>query len=76
MTRTPITYSEWTRNLTMCIDNDWKRRLDYSLFSNVDDLLTSMDKEMNILNLVHLRRITLLKTTFKKGEKAVNSLED
>ena len=53
----------------MCIDNEWKRRLDYSLYTNVDDLLTSMDEEMNILNPVHLRRITLLKTTFKKGEK-------
>ena len=28
-----------------------------------------MDEEMTILNPVHLWRITLLKTTYKKGEK-------
>ena len=31
MARTPITYSKWKTNLTMCIDNERKRRLDYSL---------------------------------------------
>ena len=75
MARTPIAYNEYTRTLTMCIDQEWKRRVDYSLFTNIEDLLGSMYREMNILNPVHLRRITLLKTSFKKGEKASELLK-
>ena len=33
-----------------------------------------MDEEMTILNPVHLWRITLLKTTYKKGEKCLELL--
>ena len=66
---TPITYNMWTRNLTMVIDSDWKKRLDVSLYGSVEDLLNAMDEEMTILNPVHLQRITLLKTTYKKSEK-------
>ena len=65
----PITYNEWTRNLGMVVDSDWKRRLDFTLYRTVEDLLNAIDDEMTILNPVHLRRLTLLKTTYKKGEK-------
>ena len=53
----------------MVIDSNWKRRTDFSLYRSVEDVLNTMDTEMTILNPVHLWRITLLKTTCKKGEK-------
>ena len=66
---TPVTYQEWFRNLLMVIDEDWQSCIEMDKFSSIDEVLTAMDKEMVILHPIHLRRMNLLKSTFKKTEK-------
>merc|ERR1712121_561837 len=53
-----------------CVEPVWSKLISFDGFDSIDELLEAFDKEIQLLQPLHLRRIALLKVTSNKGEKA------
>ena len=61
---------EWSAILLTCVEGGWSKRISYDSYDSITDLLGKFDKEIQLLQPLHLRRIALLKITSSRGEKA------
>ena len=65
-----ITYEEWSSLLLTCVEPGWTKRIKFDDFVDINALLEKFDSEIQLLQPLHLRRITLIKIQSSKGEKA------
>ena len=65
-----ITMEEWSSILLTCVESRWSKRISFDQYSSIEALLDRFDEEIQLLQPLHLRRITLLKIASSRGEKA------
>ena len=65
-----ITMEEWSAILLTCIEGGWSKSITFESYDSITELLGKFDEEIQLLQPLHLRRITLLKITSSRGEKA------
>ena len=65
-----ITMEEWSSILLTCVEGGWSKKITFESYTSIGDLLEKFDEEIQLLQPLHLRRITLLKITSSRGQKA------
>ena len=58
---TAITYEEWSTILLTCVEPGWSKRITYDQYRSIRALLDRFDEEIQLLQTLHLRRISLIK---------------
>ena len=65
-----ITMEEWSSILLTCVESRWSKRISFDQYNSIGDLLDRFDEEIQLLQPLHLLRITLIKIASSRGEKA------
>ena len=65
-----ISYEEWSTLLLTCVEPGWSKRISFDQYNTIETLLDRFDEEIQLLQPLHLRRITLIKIASSRGEKA------